>query len=80
MINSSNFGGITMKVILKETLEKQGKSQYWLAKETGIAQSTLSNLCANKTSKIDFLVLEKICNALDCDVTDIISVKESDDK
>ena len=37
-----------MKVILKETLEKQGKSQYWLAKETGIAQSTLSNLCANK--------------------------------
>ena len=69
-----------MKVILKETLEKQGKSQYWLAKETGIAQSTLSNLCANKTSKIDFLVLQKICNALDCDITDIFSIKESDDK
>ena len=69
-----------MKVILKETLEKQGKSQYWLAKETGIAQSTLSNLCANKTSKVDFLVLEKICNTLDCDITDIISIKESDDK
>ena len=69
-----------MKIILKETLEKQGKSQYWLAKETGIAQSTLSNLCANKTSKIDFLVLQKICNTLDCDITDIISVKESDDK
>lgn len=69
-----------MKVILKETLEKHGKSQYWLAKETGIAQSTLSNLCANKTSKIDFLVLEKICNTLDCDITDIISIKESDDK
>ena len=69
-----------MKIILKETLEKQCKSQYWLAKETGIAQSTLSNLCANKTSKIDFLVLQKICNTLDCDITDIISIKESDDK
>ena len=69
-----------MKIILKETLEKQGKSQYWLSKETGIAQSTLSNLCANKTSKIDFLVLQKICNTLDCDITDIISIKESDDK
>ena len=69
-----------MKIILKETLEKQGKSQYWLAKETGIAQSTLSNLCANKSSKIDFLVLQKICNTLDCDITDIISIKESDDK
>ena len=69
-----------MKIILKETLEKQGKSQYWLAKETGIAQSTLSNLCANKTSKIEFLELQKICNTLDCDITDIISIKESDDK
>lgn len=69
-----------IKVILNDTLEKRGRTQYWLAKETGIAQSTLSNLCANKTSKVDFLVLQKICNALDCDITDIISVKESDDK
>lgn len=69
-----------MKVILNDTLKRRGRTQYWLAKETGIAQSTLSNLCANKTSKIDFIVLQKICNALNCDITDIISVKESDDK
>lgn len=69
-----------MKVILKETLEKQGKSQYWLAKETGIATSTLSNMCANKTSKIDFIILQKICNALRCDITDVISLEKSDDK
>ena len=69
-----------MKVILKETLEKQGKSQYWLSKETGISASALSNMCANKTTKIDFIVLQKICNALDCDVNDVISVEKSDDK
>ena len=69
-----------MKVILKETLEKQGRSQYWLAKETGIAASTLSNMCANKTSKIDFIILQKICNALKCDITDVIFLEKSDDK
>lgn len=67
-----------MKVILKETLEKQGKSQYWLAKETGIAASTLSNMCSNKTTKVDFIVLQKICDALNCDISDIL--KKDDDK
>ena len=69
-----------MKVILKETLEKQGKSQYWLSKETGIATSTLSNMCSNKTTKVDFIVLQKICDALNCDVTDILSTEKDDDK
>ena len=69
-----------MKVILKEPLEKKGKSQYWLAKETGIAASTLSNMCSNKTTKVDFVVLQKICNALKCDITDILSTAKDDDK
>lgn len=69
-----------MRVILKETLEKQGKSQYWLSKETGIAMSTLSRLCSNKTTKVDFIVLQKICDTLDCDITDILSKEKDDDK
>ena len=48
-----------MKVILKETLEKKGKSQYWLAKETGIAASTLSNMCSNKTTKVVTTLMPK---------------------
>ena len=71
-------GVLRMKVILKETLEKQNKSQYWLSKETGIAMSTLSRLCANKTTKVDFIVLQKICDALNCDITDIL--EKDDDK
>ena len=69
-----------MKVILKETLEKQGKSQYWLAKETGITPANLSKLCANKTTKVDFIVLQKICDALNCDISDILSKEKDDDK
>ena len=68
-----------MRIILKETLEKHGKTQYWLSKETGIAFSTLSRLCANKTKKADFIVLQKICDALNCDINDILSIQKDDD-
>ena len=61
-----------MKIILNDTLAKKGKSQYWLAKETGIAASTINNLCNNKTTSIQFSLLQKICDALDCDVSDIL--------
>lgn len=61
-----------MKIILNDTLNKKGHSQYWLAQKTGIAASTLNNLCNNKTSSVQFSVLQKICEALDCDVSDIL--------
>lgn len=61
-----------MKVILNDTLKLKNKSQYWLSKETGISHSALNNLCNNKTSGIQFSVLDKICAALDCEVSDIL--------
>lgn len=61
-----------MQVILQETLDKKGHSQYWLSKHTGITLSAINNLCNGKTSRIDFAVLQKICNALNCNVEDII--------
>lgn len=64
-----------MKIILNETLKKMNKSQYWLSKETGISSSAINNLCNNKTTSINFSLLQKICDTLDCDVSDIIKIK-----
>ena len=61
-----------MKVILADTLKSKQISQYKLAKDTGVAVSTLSNLCNNKTSSVQFSVLQKICDTLDCEVSDIL--------
>ena len=61
-----------MKIILNDTLKSKSKSQYWLSKQTGIAASTLNNLCNGKTTAIQFSVLDKICDALDCDICDIL--------
>ncbi len=67
-----------MKIILNKTLKEKKVSQYKLAKETGIAASTLSNLCNNKTSSVQFSVLDKICDVLDCEVSDILLHEKSD--
>lgn len=66
-----------MKIILNDTLKSKSKSQYWLHKETGIAASTLNNLCNNKTTSIQFSVLDKICDALNCNVSDIMIHEKS---
>ena len=62
-------------IILNDTLNKMNKSQYWLAKETGIAASTINNLCNNKTTRIDFHTIELICDVLNCNLSDIFQIK-----
>lgn len=61
-----------MQIILNDTLKKKNCSQYKLSKMTGISASTLNNLCNNKTTSIQFSVLDKICEALNCEVSDIL--------
>ena len=60
-----------MRIILNETLKSKGKSQYWLAKETGISAAAINNLCNGKTTSIQVALVDKICLALDCNVSDI---------
>ncbi len=67
-----------MIIKLKETLNLKEKSIYWLSKETGIAASTLSRICNYKTSGVQFSVLDKICQALDCEISDILEHDKGD--
>ena len=48
-----------MQIKLREVLDKKNKSIYQLNKETGIASSTLSRICNNKTSSIEFSIDRK---------------------
>lgn len=71
-----------MKINLNNLLKEQEKSQYWLAKKTGITPATLNKLCSNKTTSITFSTLEAICHALSCTPNDIFILSENneDDK
>ncbi len=56
---------------INEILEKQGKTPYWLGKQTGISQNNIGKICNGETSTIRFDTIEKICIALDCSINDL---------
>jgi len=61
-----------IEIRLKEVLEQQEKTVYWLFKQTGISQNSLGKLVKGETTSIRFDVLDNICIALNCEVGDII--------
>lgn len=68
-----------MKVILKDTLKEKNISQYKLAQLTGIPSSTINEICNNKRPDgISYSTLDKICDALDCEVSDILKHEKGD--
>lgn len=56
---------------INEILKKQGKTPYWLGKQTGISQNNIGKICNGETSTIRFDTIEKICKALDCSINEI---------
>lgn len=63
-----------IKINIDKILEQQDKSIYWLAKETDISYNNLLNLIKGRNKSISFEVLEKICLALDADISDILEL------
>ncbi|MCD8503457.1 MAG: helix-turn-helix transcriptional regulator [Bacillaceae bacterium] len=63
-----------MKLILKDYLEQQNKTTYWLRQETGISHKAIYDLVNNKTKGIRFDSLEKICKALSCTPNDLFKL------
>jgi len=54
---------------LWDTMEKKKVSTYWLREKCGVDRKTIRRLKANEN--IETKTLNKICNALNCDLCDI---------
>ena len=50
-----------------------GRTFYWLAKQTSISHTTLWRLKKGKAFGINFDTLEKLCQALNCQPGDVLS-------
>jgi putative transcriptional regulator len=51
-----------------------GRTFYWLAKQTSISHTTLWRLKKGKAFGINFDTLEKLCQALKCQPGDVLSL------
>lgn len=69
-----------IQVRIDELLEECGRTFYWLSKETGISHTTLWRLKKGKALGINFITLEKICHALECEPGDILKIKIDNSK
>jgi putative transcriptional regulator len=62
------IGMITIQI--EKLLE--GRSLYWLSQQTGIRWATLAAMANGKTQRLNVDDLEAICDALDCEVGDLL--------
>ena len=65
-----------VNVKIKELLESDDINISWLSEKTGLSYSSLHKLVNNQTTSISFDSIYKICKALQCDISDILELKD----
>lgn len=63
-------------IILEKTLKQKNVSRYELSKRTGIQYQVIDNYYKNKVKRYDSYVLDRICDAIGCQISDIIEHKK----
>lgn len=66
-----------IKLTLDNILDKRNISRYELAKRTGIQYQIIDNYYKNKVKRYDSYVLDRICDALDCTIEDIVHFEKT---
>ena len=61
-----------IQIHLKELLRERGMTGKELAAKLDITEANLAIFVSGKSKAVRFTTLEKLCEILDCDVSDII--------
>lgn len=65
-----------IRLTLDKYLDDHKISRYNLSKLTGIEYQIIDKYYKNKVVRYDSYLLDKICTALDCDISDLIEYKK----
>lgn len=61
-----------VKLTLDRYLNEHGITRYELAKRTEIKFQTIDRYYKNRVVRYDTYILDRICSALECEISDII--------
>jgi len=62
-----------IKLTLDKALASADMTRYELAKRTGIHYQIIDKYYKNRVKRYDSYVLERVCQVLDCEISDIIA-------
>ena len=63
---------VIVRLTLNKLLKNKEISRYELAKRTGIRYQIIDNYYKNKVVRYDSFILARICDVLDCNVSDLL--------
>ncbi len=67
-----------VKLIIDKYIDSRGITRYELAKRTEVKFQTIDRYYKNRVVRYDSYILDRICSALDCSLTDIIEYTPDD--
>ena len=65
-----------LKLKVKELLEKNGKTKYWLYKQMGMSYQNFSRMINNETKSIRYENIETLCLLFNCQPNDLYEFTE----
>lgn len=65
-----------IRLTLDKYLDSHSITRYELSKRTNIRFQIIDNYYKNKVVRYDSYVLNKICEALDCDISELVEYKK----
>ena len=65
-----------LKLKVKELLEKNGKTKYWLYKQMGMSYQNFSRMINNETKSIRYENIETLCLLFNCQPNDLFEFTE----
>lgn len=65
-----------IRLTLDKALKNCGITRYELSKRTGVQYQIIDNYYKNKVKRYDSYVLERICDAIGCQISELIEYKK----